>query len=104
MHPPTRARACRSCSRASERLLRAGVPATVIHRSFDDRGVAVSVAEAVSCFITAMDGLKLNLRAVDEIQPLLSDLMARCAHSRPPARGRRVSLSWPGRCARLRPH
>ena len=68
----------RSCSRASERLLRAGVPATVIHRSFDDRGVAVSVAEAVSCFITAMDGLKLNLRAVDEIQPLLSDLMARC--------------------------
>ena len=36
---------------------------------------SVIVAETVQGFITAMDALKLQQRAVDEIQPLLSELM-----------------------------
>jgi len=43
----------------------------------DDRGEAVKVAEAVQNFITAMDGVKLGQRAVDEIQPLISEIVTR---------------------------
>ena len=35
----------------------------------------MTVAETVSNFITIMDAVKLEQRAVDELQPLLSDLM-----------------------------
>lgn len=34
------------------------------------------MAETVQSFITAMDALKLEQRAVDEIQPLVSELMS----------------------------
>tara|TARA_B110000971_G_scaffold215512_1_gene249135 strand:- start:229 stop:858 length:630 start_codon:yes stop_codon:yes gene_type:complete len=65
------------CPRAVERLLRAGVPATTLHNTsevgFQDS--AVIVAETTSNFITAKDALALDQRAVDEVQPLLSDLM-----------------------------
>ena len=37
--------------------------------------VAISVAETVQNFIITMDAVKLDQRAVDELQPLLSDLM-----------------------------
>lgn len=37
-------------------------------------GHAKLVAETVQYFITLMDSLKLNMVAVDEIQPLLADL------------------------------
>lgn len=63
------------CPRARNRLLVVGVPATVVHATHDDRGEAVLVAETVQAFITAMDALKLNQRAVDEVQPLVSELM-----------------------------
>jgi ESCRT-I complex subunit VPS28 len=63
------------CPRAYDRLVRVGVPATVIHASHDDRQESVLVAETVQYFITAMDALKLEQRAVDEIQPLVADLM-----------------------------
>lgn len=67
------------CPRAKERLLRCGVPATVLHKSAgsasDGAETAVRVAECVQHFITAMDALKLEQRAVDEVQPLVSDLM-----------------------------
>jgi ESCRT-I complex subunit VPS28 len=63
------------CPRAYQRLVLAGVPATVMHASHDDRQESVLVAETVQCFITAMDALKLEQRAIDEIQPLISDLM-----------------------------
>ena len=33
------------------------------------------VAETVQHFITAMDAIKLEQRAVDELHPLISDLM-----------------------------
>lgn len=65
------------CPRAVERLLRLGVPATVLNPIQDDRGEALKVAEAVQNFITAMDGVKLGQRAVDEIQPLISDIVTR---------------------------
>ena len=63
------------CPRALERLLRTGVPATVIHNSSDDRGDTVIVAETVQHFITAMDAVKLESFAVDELHPLLADVM-----------------------------
>ncbi|CAE7743829.1 vps28 [Symbiodinium microadriaticum] len=64
------------CPRAYDRLIRAGVPATVMHMSHDDRADSVIVAETVQAFITAMDALKLEQRAVDEVQPLLAELMS----------------------------
>ena len=61
------------CPRARERLLVMGVPEPI--KSPDDANrVAVTVAEAVQHFITTMDAVKLEQRAVDELQPLLSDL------------------------------
>lgn len=64
------------CERAVERLLVAGVPATVMHRTSDGRGASVHVAETVQYFITAMDALEISQRAVDQLQPLLMDVMA----------------------------
>lgn len=65
------------CPRARERLLRCLVPATTLHQSTAPEGAdnALRVAECVQHFITAMDALKLEQRAVDEIQPLISDLI-----------------------------
>ncbi|KAL7486760.1 hypothetical protein ACHAW6_012354 [Cyclotella cf. meneghiniana] len=62
------------CPRAADRLLRMGVPEP-LKASHDSGNVAVTVAETVQHFITAMDAVKLEQRAVDELQPLLSDLM-----------------------------
>mmetsp|Transcript_38407 Transcript_38407/g.78353 ORF Transcript_38407/g.78353 Transcript_38407/m.78353 type:complete len:224 (-) Transcript_38407:173-844(-) len=63
------------CPRASERLLKMGVPEQI--KTADDGGhhVAVTIAETVQHFITTMDAVKLEQRAVDELQPLLSELM-----------------------------
>lgn len=62
------------CPRATERLLRLGVPEPM-KSSGDNQNTAVTVAEAVQHFITTMDAVKLEQRAVDELHPLLSDLM-----------------------------
>jgi ESCRT-I complex subunit VPS28 len=62
------------CPRATERLLRMGVPEPM-KSSDNTTTVAVTVAETVQHFITTMDAVKLEQRAVDELQPLLSDLM-----------------------------
>lgn len=35
------------------------------------------MAETVQHFITAMDGVRLEQRAVDELTPMLSDIMTR---------------------------
>lgn len=64
------------CPRAVERLLKVGVPEQI--KSGDESSgndVAVTVADTVQAFITAMDAVRLEQRAVDELQPLLSDLM-----------------------------
>lgn len=62
------------CPRATERLLRMGVPEPMKNAD-SNTTVAVTVAETVQHFITTMDAVKLEQRAVDELQPLLSDLM-----------------------------
>ncbi|CEG40120.1 nuclear lim factor interactor-interacting protein hyphal [Plasmopara halstedii] len=64
------------CPRAFERLVRIGVPATVVHNTTNRKTDSVNVAQTVQNFITLMDVLKLNIRAVDEIQPLLSEMMS----------------------------
>ncbi|DAZ92921.1 TPA: hypothetical protein N0F65_011497, partial [Lagenidium giganteum] len=64
------------CPRALERLVRIGVPATVVHNTTNRKADSVNVAQTVQSFITVMDVLKLNIRAVDEIQPLLSEMMS----------------------------
>jgi len=63
------------CPRAVERLLKTGVPEQIRSSNNDGNHVAVTVAETVQHFITTMDAVKLEQRAVDELQPLLSDLM-----------------------------
>ena len=61
------------CPRAVERLLVQGVPEAIKGGS-TDASHAVTVAETVQHFITTMDAVRLEQRAVDELQPLLSDL------------------------------
>ena len=43
----------------------------------DEISQAATVAEVVQHFITAMDSLNLNQREIDEVQPLISDLLHR---------------------------
>ena len=54
-----------------------GFPATIEHRvsRCGDRDSAVSVAESVHHFIGAMDTLKLNMAAKDQVSPILFDLI-----------------------------
>lgn len=87
-----------TCSKARKRLLQEKVPITSLHSASEARGESVHVAETVrrkggglvarlgltrrtraplvqvSRFITAMDALKLDMKAVDDIQPLVNDL------------------------------
>ncbi|CAH9081541.1 unnamed protein product [Cuscuta epithymum] len=67
------------CPSALNRLVTSGVPATVEHQAAAAVSASTSaavVAECVQNFITAMDSLKLNMVAVDQVHPLLSDLSA----------------------------
>jgi ESCRT-I complex subunit VPS28 len=64
------------CPRAVERLLKLGIPEQIrASHDGDANDVAVTVAETVQFFITTMDAVKLEQRAVDELHPLLSELM-----------------------------
>ena len=62
------------CPLASHRLLVAGVPETMSTVNVNDKS-GITAAETAEHFITTMDALKLDTTAVDELQPLLSDLM-----------------------------
>ncbi|KAK4786701.1 hypothetical protein SAY86_010534 [Trapa natans] len=65
------------CPAAINRLVVSGVPATVEHRAESlspSANSATAVAECVQNFITAMDSLKLNMVAVDQVHPLLTEL------------------------------
>ncbi|OVA20203.1 Vacuolar protein sorting-associated [Macleaya cordata] len=67
------------CPAALNRLISSGVPATVEHRAAAASSMntsAATVAECVQHFITAMDTLKLNMVAVDQVHPILYDLSA----------------------------
>lgn len=63
------------CPRAMNRLIREGVPATVVNADYNTQQSAVKVADTIQHFITLLDALKLNITAVDEISPLVRDLM-----------------------------
>ncbi|URE41137.1 Vacuolar protein sorting-associated protein [Musa troglodytarum] len=77
------------------RLLVSGVPATVEHRAAGSSTAAASaaaVAECVQHFITAMDSVKLNMVAVDQVHPPLRSLhLPRKARQRPPPRTSRAA-------------
>lgn len=66
------------CPMAARRLVESGMPATVEHGRPGLAGESVNytaaVADAVGAYITTMDALKLNMSAVDQVYPLLSDL------------------------------
>ena len=65
------------CPKAEIRLLKEGVPATVIHAMpKENQNSGLGVAQVTQAFITAMDNVKLGLNAVDELQPLIADLMS----------------------------
>ena len=63
------------CPRAKERLLVMGVPEQMVSSEGGAAKEAITVAETAEHFITTMDALKLDQTAVDDLQPLLSDLM-----------------------------
>lgn len=67
-----------SCPAAKHRLLEIGVPATHEYSRGGDSSaskLSVAIAETVQHFITTMDALKLGMVAVDQVQPLLNDLL-----------------------------
>eukprot|EP00798_Chlamydomonas_sp_ICE-L_P026852 gene26852-4455_t len=66
-----------SCPLAANRLLKSGLPATIEHKSRQRSNdpEAASVALTVQHFITAMDSLKLGLVAIDNICPILMDMI-----------------------------
>lgn len=75
-----------SCPLAVKRLIYSGLPATVEHGGppggagraggggAPGGNAAVAVAAAVQAFITAMDSLRLNMVAADQVHPLLTEL------------------------------
>ena len=66
------------CSAAYNRLITIGVPATVEFGGVTggaSKNKMARVAETTQYFITAMDSLKLDMHAVDEIYPLMNDLL-----------------------------
>jgi len=54
---------------AYKRLVEVGMPIS------GGGGQAKTIAEAVQHFITLMDSIRLNIGAVDEVQPMLADLV-----------------------------
>lgn len=63
------------CPKAKIRLLDEGVPATVMHSKKPQENDAWTAAQTSSDFITAKDQLSLGRNDVDELQPLLANLM-----------------------------
>lgn len=89
------------CPMAAKRLIHSGMPATIEHnvrpRPGQTGSAAVAVAETVQHFITAMDSLKLNMVAVDQIYPLLSDLvqaMMKVTTLPPDMAGKKAVRGW----------
>lgn len=95
------------CPAAINRLVVSGVPATVEHRAASASLASTSaaiVAECVQNFITAMDSLKLNMVAVDQVHPLLSDLygsLNKLSILPPDFEGKTKMKEWIGRLAKM---
>lgn len=65
------------CAAAANRF-KIGVPATIYHggqQTGEEKKAELSVFHCVQHFITTMDSLKLDMKAVDELHPNMSDLM-----------------------------
>lgn len=62
-----------NCPKGVHRLLHTGHPEFTSRP--DEISQAATVAEVVQHFITAMDALELKSREIDEVQPLISDLL-----------------------------
>lgn len=65
------------CAAAANRF-KIGVPATIFHggnQTGEEKKAELSVFHCVQHFITTMDSLKLDMKAVDELHPCMSDLM-----------------------------
>ncbi|KAJ2782105.1 Vacuolar protein-sorting-associated protein 28 [Coemansia javaensis] len=63
---------------AAARRLEVGIPSTVEHSTaagVQSGSNAKNVAKAVQDFITTMNALNMNMRSVDKLHPLLSDLV-----------------------------
>lgn len=96
-----------TCPMAVKRLIYSGLPATVEHgagagsgRGGGGGGSAVAVAGAVQAFITAMDSLRLNMVAADQVHPLLVELAAALGRvgTLPPDWGGRARVrGWVGK-------
>lgn len=97
------------CPLAVKRLIYSGLPATVEHGAGPPGGssrhggaagggnAAVAVAAAVQAFITAMDSLRLNMVAADQVHPLLTELagaLARVPGLPPDWGGRARVKTW----------
>lgn len=95
------------CPAALNRLLTSGVPATVEHRAASSSAApssAAVVAECVQHFITAMDSLKLNMVAVDQVHPLLADLsssLAKLSLLPPDFEGKVKMKDWLARLSKM---
>ncbi|GAB2211262.1 hypothetical protein Droror1_Dr00016555 [Drosera rotundifolia] len=95
------------CPAALNRLVISGVPATVEHRAAASASATASaaiVAECVQNFITAMDALKLEMKAVDQIYPILSDLLTslnKLSMLPPDFEGKTKMKEWIGRLSKM---
>lgn len=95
------------CPAALNRLVTSGVPATVEYRAAaaaTSNTSAATVAECVQNFITAMDSLKLNMVAVDQVYPLLSDLstsLNKLSILPPDFEGKTKMKEWLGRLSKM---
>ena len=65
------------CKAAINRI-RTGVPATMVHggMTMEAGGGASLVFRAAQAYITVLDALKLGMKAVDQLVPLLTDAMS----------------------------
>eukprot|EP00884_Botryococcus_braunii_P007991 jgi/Botrbrau1/17193/Bobra.0157s0082.1 len=87
------------CSLAQIRLHQ-GMPSTKLHgvgTSGQPTSSAAAVAEAVQAFITSMDALKLGMVAMDQLLPLLKDLvqaMNKISHLPPDFSGKQKAVAW----------
>jgi ESCRT-I complex subunit VPS28 len=98
------------CPLAIRRLVHSGLPATVEHAAGASGSgklgggggggapnAAVAVAACVQAFITAMDSLRLNMVAADQVHPLLTELagaLARVPGLPPDWGGRARVKAW----------
>ncbi|CEF96780.1 Vacuolar protein sorting-associated, VPS28 [Ostreococcus tauri] len=97
---------------SARKRLASGVPATAEHRGSTARGTdaeqraeARAVADATHCFIGVMDTVKLDMRAKDQVGPLLGDLLlALCRVSRLPSdfEGTKSVRRWLSRMDEMR--